>query len=93
MSMNFMQIVQTAKAVFEFLPAVVAGVTQVEAAFPSTAGAAKLDIVKSVLSSAYNAEQEVTVAFESLWPTISGVITALVKSYHDSGLFTKKPAA
>lgn len=90
----FLAVINIIKAVASLLPTVATLVQSVETAMPNTAGASKLDIVRAGLEKAYAVEQSVEVEFSALWPTLSGVISAVVAAYNASGLFKKAtPAA
>jgi hypothetical protein len=74
---QFLLILQLVNQLF---PLLIQTVRAVEAAFPQSGqGAAKLDLVRSTLESSYATVTASTVAFESLWPTLSAVVAGLVK--------------
>lgn len=83
--MNYFTII---KSVLSLLPIVIDAIKAIEAAFPEgTKGHIKLDIVKSTVESAYSVATDVVAPFESIWPVLSGMITAIVTAFNASGLF------
>lgn len=80
--MNFLMIIKT---VISILPLIIQAIDAVEGAFPQSGkGAAKLDVVKSILSGSVEVAEDVDNGqFDKLWTVISkviGTIVALKKS-------------
>jgi len=85
---NYLQIVKSALGL---LPVVIEAVKAIEAALPeSGAGAQKLDIIKATLQNAYSVSSDAVGTFESFWPVLSGMISAIVAAMNAAGIFKKK---
>lgn len=64
----------------QLFPLIIQTVQAVESAFPQSGqGAAKLEIVRNVLQSAFGTLQLAETNFEAVWPAINAVITGVVK--------------
>lgn len=88
--MNFAAIIAVIQAVANLLPTIISLVSAVEAALPASGqGAAKMTMIKGALQSAYSVEQNASVAFEQVWPTLQTTISGLVAAYNASGIFKK----
>lgn len=84
---SFLAIVQLIATIF---PIIVDTVKKVEEAFPQPGqGPAKLDMVKAMLSTAYNVMSEAEVSFEQLWPSIQNVVAVVVAMLNATGVFQK----
>ena len=83
--MNFLQIV---KLILSMLPAIIEAVKAIEAAMPAGGqGAAKLDAIRGILSSAYAIASDAQAQFDSVWPAISGTVSAVVGMFNRAGAF------
>lgn len=81
--MQFLKILQI---VITLLPTLRDIVKQVDAVFPErNQGAQKLEMVRQLTENAYNAAGEVGIAFDKIWPALSGAISGIV-------LLFKEPA-
>lgn len=86
--MQFMSIVKT---ILSLLPAIIQAVQAIEQALPAGGnGAAKLDLIKNALQSAYSVSNDVVGSFEQIWPAISGTVAAVVALFNSTGLFKKQ---
>lgn len=66
--------------VAQLFPVIISTIKAVEDAFPQGGqGAAKLEMVRNILQSAFGAFQQTETSFESAWPAINAVITGAVK--------------
>lgn len=86
--------VDNAKLLVTLLPTVISVVKEVEAILPDQGqGAAKLGLVESILSQAYQLSQNnpAGMTFDKLWPACQGMINNLVALFNKTGVF--KPAA
>ena len=94
MSINFTQIASTVSAVVGLMPIATSLVQAVEATLPAgTPGAAKLDVVKVGLQSAYNASGTVATEFATIWPHLQAIIAAIVAALNSIGVFKKSAPA
>lgn len=85
--MNFLT---TIKLVLSLLPVIIDAVKAIEAALPAGGqGAAKLDAIRAMLQSAYSVASDATASFESVWPAISGTVSAVVSLFNKAGVFSK----
>lgn len=75
--MNFLTIVKT---VISILPLIIQVIDALEAAFPQSGkGAAKLDIVKTVLAGSVEVAEDIDDGqFDKVWGVVSKVIAAVV---------------
>ncbi len=73
---NFIKLFAT---ITKLLPLVVDAVRAVEAAFPQAgAGALKTAMIKNMMQQSYATIMSAEVSFESMWPTLEGVIANAV---------------
>lgn len=80
------------RLVATLLPLVAQLVDAAEAALPAAGqGAQKLAMVRSALESALAIGGQVGVAFESVWPTLQGIIGAIVAARNAAGAFATTP--
>jgi len=78
------------KIVLSLLPSIIEAVKTIEAAFPATGqGEAKLQIIRSILETAYEKGADATVTFERIWPAIQSAVAAVVSMANSIGLFKK----
>ena len=75
--MNF---ISTIKTIISIIPQIVAAIDALEAAVPQSGkGAAKLDVVKTVLQGAVEAADDIdNTSFEKLWPIVSKIVAAVI---------------
>lgn len=74
--MQFLKILQM---VVMLLPTLRDIVKQVDTVFPeSDHGAQKLEMVRQLTENAYNAAGETGIAFDKIWPALSGAISGIV---------------
>lgn len=74
--MSFLAVI---KVVISLLPTLLELVKSLEALMPESGqGSKKLEALKSIVQSAYETAQDTTTAFETVWPAISGTVSALV---------------
>ena len=78
--MNISLILTIARTVLHLIPVVKEAIIQVEPLFPSGSGTEKLALVRTILQSAYDAGTNLEDKFDSVWPTLTSVITHLVPS-------------
>lgn len=72
------------------VPVLIEAIKAVEAAMPESGlGKQKLEIVRTMVESAYAQMTGVTVAFSEVWPMIERLIAAIVASYNAIGTFKK----
>lgn len=84
---TFLAIIQLVRTL---MPEIIAIIQIVEAALPQNGqGAAKLEIVRSTLASAYGSINQASITFDQLWPTLQVAITGLVAAYNAAGTFKK----
>jgi hypothetical protein len=69
------------------LPVLAQLVEGIEAAFPNTAGAQKLEQLRNMLMSAFKAEQGAENVFSAAWPTIQAAIAGIVAVRNATGVF------
>lgn len=80
--------VQAVKTVTSVLPALADAVKAAEALVPGGgAGAEKLKVVEATLRGAYRVSVDAEVAFDALWPALSGAVSGLVGLYNTTGIF------
>ncbi len=83
-----MKFVQAIKTVASALPALADAVKAAEALVPGGgAGAEKLKVVEATLRGAYRVSVDAEVAFDSIWPALSGAVSGLVGLYNSTGIF------
>jgi hypothetical protein len=86
--MKFLKILQL---IVTLLPTLAAAVEAVEKILPaSDQGTQKLAMVRDILESTYKAAGDVSIAFDQVWPAISGTVDALVFAFNKSGIFQSK---
>ena len=74
-----MPFVTIVKTLISLMPALIQGVQLLDAALPEYGqGSKKLEALKGLLQSAYSTATDTSTAFETLWPAISGTVSALV---------------
>lgn len=74
---NFIKLFAT---LTKLLPLIVDAVRAVEAAFPQAgAGALKTAMIKNMMQQSYATLASAEVSFDSMWPTLEGVIANAVK--------------
>ena len=74
---------QNAIMFFQLLPAIIQALMAIESAIPGQGeGEKKLALVRSLL-------ETVDVNSKAMWPTISAMITLLVKTFNETGAFKK----
>jgi hypothetical protein len=79
------------KVAMQLLPMVTEMVKAIENAVPANGqGAAKLEMVRKMLESAYGQAQDASVQFSAIWPVLSSMVGGIVTLYNTSGVFTKK---
>lgn len=79
-----------AKAIAALWPLVIQFVEQAEVLMPASGnGAAKLQMVKEWLKAAYAGFVGLESTFDDIWPTLEGMIAALVATLNSLGLFKK----
>ena len=85
-----MQYLTIIKVVLSLLPILIEAVKAVEAAFPASGqGALKLELIRNVVSQAYNAGTGALVKFDELWPVLQGAISSVVSFMNSAGIFKK----
>lgn len=86
-----MQYLAIIKIVLGLLPVIMDAIKAIEAVLPSGGqGQAKLEALKGIISSAYNAATDTSIKFEAMWPVLQGVITTVVTLFNNTGVFIKK---
>lgn len=77
--MNF---ITSFKTIVSLLSTIIQAIQILEVALPETGqGAKKLEALKSIVQSAYSVANDTSLAFESLWPAISTVVSGLVSMF------------
>lgn len=85
------QFIAIVQLVLQLFPILVSTVKSIEEAIPASGqGAAKLQIIRTVLESAFSTIQDVTVTFEQVWPSIEKVVASVVQIYNTLGTFKKQ---
>lgn len=85
--MNFIAVMQLLGAL---IPIISQTIKAVEEAIPAPGqGPAKLQLMKGMLEGAYGQMNNATIAFESIWPMIQGMVASLVAIYNTIGVFKK----
>lgn len=85
-----MQFLTTVKTILALLPLLIQAIQTIESLVPSSStGAVKLEAVKGIVQSSYNAATDVTSKFEEIWPAISGTVSSLVALFNATGIFKK----
>lgn len=77
------------KLIVSLLPAVASAIQQVEALFPSGAGAAKLALIKNLVVSAYNAAPAAEHTIQQIIIAVEWIAQHLVATFNAIGLFKK----
>jgi len=94
MGINIGQILAVGHAVAGLFPVIDGVVKGIEDALPTgTSGSVKLEAARQTLSGVFSIASEIGVTFETAWPAIASVISALVGAYNAIGLFKKAAAA
>jgi len=85
-----MKYIEIFKTVVLMLPALIDAIEAVEKVFPATGrGQEKLELLKDIIEKSYASGTQLTVSFEQLWPTLSGVISTVVGLFNKTGKFQK----
>ena len=82
-------------AILKLLPAILAAIQAIEAAFPvAGAGKSKLDIILGTVSDVYTADQTIQkqVSSDQLVAVITATVNRIVASFDSLGIFQKKAA-
>jgi len=88
-----LQYILIIKTALNLLPTIIATIKAIEMAVPESGkGKEKLEIIKTTLENAYKAATDVTVKFETIWPVLSSMISAIVSLLNAAGIFKKKAA-
>lgn len=83
-----MKVYAIIKTIGALLPAIIALITSIEAAFPENKiGAEKLAMVKSALESVYAVAQDGNVTFDEVWPVVEKLIAGAVVIFKKTGKF------
>jgi hypothetical protein len=87
-----MQFLQLLKVMAQLLPMLGQIVQAVENIMPLPGqGAKKLALVRQILDNAYKIAGDLTIAFDTLWPLISGAIASIVTLNNATGVFSRSP--
>jgi hypothetical protein len=79
------------KVAMQLLPMMTEMIKTIEGAVPSNGqGAQKLEMVRSMLESAYGQAQGMSVQFSAIWPVLSSMIAGIVALYNSTGTFKKQ---
>jgi hypothetical protein len=73
--MNILALTSAARLLLSLIPVILAAMKQVEDVLGNAPGATKLEVVRLTLQAAFAKEQDMEHTFESLWPTLSGLIS------------------
>jgi hypothetical protein len=69
----------TLKTLLSLFPMIIDAVNILESAFPQAGqGAAKLEVVKTTLKSAFDVATDGVGVFDKIWPSIQSIITSVV---------------
>lgn len=86
---NFLAVL---RMVISLLPLLSQLVQAVEATLPASGqGAAKLEMVRKMLESAYGTMGTATVAFDQVWVAVMPIISSLVSLFKTNGTFAVQP--
>ncbi|MCL2829445.1 MAG: hypothetical protein FWD77_01755 [Betaproteobacteria bacterium] len=85
-----MKFIETAKTLLLILPSLIEAIRAVENLFPESGqGAAKLAMVRAMISAAWERATDITGLFESAWPSIESAINGIVSVFNSFGWFKK----
>lgn len=88
--MNLANIFNTFRIVVLYRSHIEEAVKTVESLFPGgSRGAEKLEALRLGLKDAFEIEEAVSNAFETVWPTIQKVVAYIVAKFNKDGTFTK----
>lgn len=88
---KFLQIILIINQLF---PAIVGFIRQIEDAFPEQGqGAAKLEMLRKLLESAFQAIGDVSVTWAEIWPKLQVLINSIVGMFNAVGRFKNTPPA
>lgn len=84
---KFLTLVQL---VLQLFPALIQFVRQIEAVIPEGGqGAAKLDLIRTMLEKAFAAVGAIGVTWSEVWPVLQSMIDRLVALFNAAGTFRK----
>ena len=87
------QLIAIFKVVAVLAPLVQQLVRAAEETLPEgSSGKAKLALVRGWLEMAMSAQNDLGVAFTTIWPLLEATVTMVVTAYHETGVFKKKAA-
>lgn len=85
-----MHFIEIFKLILSLFPLIINAVKAIEAAVPQGgAGAAKLEAIREMLNTSYEASNKAYGAFEQVWPILKGVVESIVKLFNSTGVFKK----
>lgn len=85
--MNFFAAVKLA---IQLIPILASIITAIQAAFPNTAGADKLNIAKAMLQTANDVAPDFAAEFETVWTIATPLIAAMVDAFKSNGTIPPK---
>ena len=84
---NVIAIIQ---AINTLIPLILQTIKVIEDAMPDGGqGEAKLELLRTIISGAYEQQQSLMVSFEKLWPLLKPIVDGLVAMCNASGKFKK----
>ena len=84
--MNITEVAATLRAVVSLLPAVLDAIKAIEAAIPTSGqGAMKLEAVRVLVQSVYDAADKAAPAFDALWPHLQTAANTFVAMFNKLG--------
>ena len=90
--MNFVAIYSALAAAARLLPIALSIATAIQLAFPGTAGADKMEMIKVGISEAIKAEQAVVADFQAAWPYLSPLLSGIISVLKARSLFGFVPS-
>lgn len=85
--MNFIEVF---KLILSLFPLIINAVKTLEAFVPAQGkGAEKLEMLKTMLTTSYEASDKAYGTFEQVWPVIQSTVTGIVNMFNSTGLFKK----
>lgn len=86
-----MQFFEILKLIISLFPLLIKAIQAVEEAIPvGGKGADKLELLKSLVQTAYETSNKVSASFEQIWPALSGTVKAIVTAFNNTGTFKKE---
>ena len=78
------------RLIISLIPLLIQAIKAIEQAIPESGkGTEKLEAIRGMMESSYEASNKLTGSFEQLWPAVQGTIKSLIIAFNNTGIFKK----